>query len=98
MVAMAREQEREGAHVLDVCTAYVGRDEVKDMHEVIRRYNQAVTIPLMIDSTEWQVIEDSLKLIGGKAFINSINLEDGRKKIDTVVPLAKRYEAALVAL
>jgi 5-methyltetrahydrofolate--homocysteine methyltransferase len=98
MVAMAREQEREGAHVLDVCTAYVGRDEVKDMHELIRRYNQAVTIPLMIDSTEWQVIEDSLKLISGKAIINSINLEEGRGKIDKIVPMAKRYGAALVAL
>jgi len=98
MVGMAREQEREGAHVLDVCTAYVGRDEVKDMHELIRRYNQAVTIPLMIDSTEWQVLEDALKLISGKAIINSINLEEGRKKIDRVVPMAKRYGAALVAL
>lgn len=98
MVGMAQEQEREGAHVLDVCTAYVGRDEVKDMHEVIRRYNQAVKVPLMIDSTEWQVIEDALKLIGGKAIINSINLEEGRAKIDKVVPMARRYGAALVAL
>ncbi|MFN4261162.1 MAG: methionine synthase [Gemmataceae bacterium] len=98
MVEMAREQEREGAHVLDVCTAYVGRDEVQDMREVIRRYNQTVKIPLMIDSTEWPVIEESLKLISGKAIINSINLEEGRSKIDKVVPLAKRYGAALVAL
>jgi 5-methyltetrahydrofolate--homocysteine methyltransferase len=98
LVEMAREQEREGVHVLDVCTAYVGRDEVRDMNEVIRRYNAILTRPLMIDSTEWPVIESSLKLISGKPIINSINLEEGRKKIDIVVPLARKYGAALVAL
>jgi 5-methyltetrahydrofolate--homocysteine methyltransferase len=98
LVEMAQEQEREGVHVLDVCTAYVGRDEVRDMNEVIRRYNAILTKPLMIDSTEVPVIEASLKLISGKAIINSINLEDGRTKIDKVVPLAKRFGAALVAL
>src|SRR5205823_1499697 len=97
-VEMAQEQEREGVHVLDVCTAYVGRDEVRDMNEVIRRYNAILTKPLMIDSTEAPVIEASLKLISGKAIINSINLEDGRTRIDRVVPLAKRFGAALVAL
>jgi 5-methyltetrahydrofolate--homocysteine methyltransferase len=98
LVEMAQEQEREGVHVLDVCTAFVGRDEVRDMREVIRRYNEIIRAPLMIDSTEWQVIEAALKLISGKPIINSINLEEGRKKIDTVVPLARRYGAALVAL
>src|SRR5579871_1946741 len=98
LVEMAREQEREGVHVLDVCTAYVGRDEVRDMSEVIRRYNAILTRPIMIDSTEWPVVETSLKLISGKAIINSINLEEGRKKLDIVVPLARRYGAALVAL
>jgi 5-methyltetrahydrofolate--homocysteine methyltransferase len=98
LVDMAREQEREGVHVLDVCTAYVGRDEVRDMKEVIRRYNAVITKPLMIDSTEWQVMEASLKLCSGKAILNSINLEEGRKKLDIVVPLAKKYGAALVAL
>jgi 5-methyltetrahydrofolate--homocysteine methyltransferase len=98
LVDMAREQEREGVHVLDVCTAYVGRDEVRDMKEVMKRYNAIISKPLMIDSTEWQVIETSLKLCSGKAIINSINLEDGRKKLDIVVPLAKKYGAALVAL
>jgi 5-methyltetrahydrofolate--homocysteine methyltransferase len=98
LVEMAREQEREGVHVLDVCTAYVGRDEVRDMSEVIRRYNEVIRVPLMIDSTEWQVIEAALKRISGKAIINSINLEEGRKKLDIVVPLARRYGAALVAL
>jgi 5-methyltetrahydrofolate--homocysteine methyltransferase len=95
---MAREQEREGSHVLDVCTAYVGRDEVRDMSEVIRRYNAVLTRPIMIDSTEVPVIEASLKLISGKPIINSINLEDGRNKLDKVCRLAKRYGAALVAL
>lgn len=98
LVEMAREQEREGVHVLDVCTAFVGRDEVRDMSEVIRRYNEVIRVPLMIDSTEPPVIEAALKLISGKPIINSINLEEGRKKIDEVVPLARRYGAALVAL
>ncbi|MFL5341605.1 MAG: methionine synthase [Gemmataceae bacterium] len=98
LVEMAQEQEREGVHVLDVCTAYVGRDEVRDMCEVIRRYNEVITKPLMIDSTEWPVLEAALKRISGKSIINSINLEEGRKKLDIVVPLARRYGAALVAL
>jgi 5-methyltetrahydrofolate--homocysteine methyltransferase len=98
LVEMAREQEREGAHVLDVCDAYVGRDEARDMRETLSRFNQHVTIPLMIDSTETPVIEASLKLISGKPIINSINLEDGRKRVDQVVPLARRFGAALVAL
>lgn len=98
LVEMAREQDREGVHVLDVCTAYVGRDEVRDMTEVIKRYNAVITKPLMVDTTEVPVVETALKLISGKPIINSINLEDGRAKIDQVVPLAKRYGAALVAL
>ena len=98
LLEMAREQEREGVHILDVCTAYVGRDEVRDMKEVIKRYNAYITKPLMIDSTEVPVIEASLKLCSGKAIINSINLEDGREKLDVIVPLAKKYGAALVAL
>ncbi|MEZ6139237.1 MAG: homocysteine S-methyltransferase family protein [Zavarzinella sp.] len=98
LVEMGREQEREGVHILDVCAAYVGRDEVRDMKEIIRRYNAVITKPMMIDSTEWQVIEASLKLCSGKPIINSINLEEGRNKLDIVVPLAKKYGAALVAL
>jgi 5-methyltetrahydrofolate--homocysteine methyltransferase len=98
LVEMGREQEREGVHIIDVCTAFVGRDEVRDMKEVIKRYNALITKPLMIDSTETNVVEASLKLCSGKAIINSINLEEGRKKLDVLVPLAKRYGAALVAL
>jgi len=98
IVSMAREQVREQAHVLDVCTAYVGRDEVRDMTEVIRRFNTQVSIPLMIDSTEPPVIEAALKLIGGKAIVNSVNLEDGEERMSRVLPLCKRFGAAVVAL
>ncbi len=98
MVNMAKEQIREGAHVLDVCVAYVGRDEVRDMEEVIKRFNTSVTIPLMIDSTEVPVIETALRLYGGRAIINSINFEDGTAKADQILHLAKKYGAAVVAL
>jgi 5-methyltetrahydrofolate--homocysteine methyltransferase len=96
LVDMGQEQEREGAHVIDVCTAYVGRDEVRDMKEVLRRFNAVITRPLMIDSTEVRVIEQSLKLVSGKPIINSVNLEDGREKFDQIVSLARKYGAALV--
>ncbi|MFO0852489.1 MAG: methionine synthase [Gemmataceae bacterium] len=98
LVQMAQEQEREGVHVLDVCVDYVGRDGVRDMKEVIKRYNAVLTKPLMLDSTEVPVIEAALKLCSGKTIINSINLEDGRKTLDPKTILAKKYGAALVAL
>lgn len=98
LVEMAKEQEREGVHVLDVCVDYVGRDGVRDMKEVIKRYNEVLTKPIMLDSTETVVIEAGLKLCSGKAIINSINLEDGRKTIDPKTKLAKKYGASLVAL
>ncbi|HEY8503005.1 MAG TPA: vitamin B12 dependent-methionine synthase activation domain-containing protein, partial [Gemmataceae bacterium] len=98
LVEMAKEQEREGVHVLDVCVDYVGRDGVRDVKEVVKRYNEVVTRPLMIDSTEVPVIEAALKLCSGKPIINSINLEDGRKTLDPKAKLARKYGAALVAL
>jgi 5-methyltetrahydrofolate--homocysteine methyltransferase len=98
MVNMAKEQIKEGAHILDVCVAYVGRDEVKDITEVVRRFNTAVSIPIMIDSTEVKVIEAALKLYGGRAIINSINFEDGTAKADKILTLAKRYGSAVVCL
>ncbi|MCX6156519.1 MAG: homocysteine S-methyltransferase family protein [Ignavibacteriota bacterium] len=98
MVNMAKEQVKEGAHILDICVAYVGRDEVRDMTEVIKRFNTAVTLPLMIDSTEVNVIETALKLYAGRAIINSINFEEGTVKADKILALAKRYGAAVVAL
>ncbi len=98
LVEMAKEQEREGVHILDVCVDYVGRDGVRDIKEVVKRYNEVVTVPLMLDSTELPVIEAALKLCSGKTIINSINLEDGRKTLDPKTILAKKYGAALVAL
>jgi 5-methyltetrahydrofolate--homocysteine methyltransferase len=98
MVAMGREQVREGSHVLDLCAAYVGRDEVADMTKVVTRYRSDVPCPLMIDSTEAPVLEAALKLCGGRSIINSINLEDGLERCERVLPLAKEHGAAVVAL
>ncbi len=98
MVQMAKDQVREGAHVLDVCVAYVGRDEETDMKQIIGRLAAEVTAPLMIDSTEPTVIEAALKQAGGRCIINSINLEDGEDKFDRLCQLARRYGAAVVAL
>ena len=98
MVAMGREQVRDGSHVLDVCTAYVGRDEVADMSALITRYRSDVPCPLMIDSTEANVLEASLKLCGGRSIVNSINLEDGLERIERVVPLVIEHGAAVIAL
>jgi 5-methyltetrahydrofolate--homocysteine methyltransferase len=98
IVAMGREQVKEGAHMLDVCAAYVGRNEVADMREIITRFNQQVTIPLVIDSTEANAIEEALQHIAGKAIVNSINLEDGEERINKIVPLCKKYGAAVIAL
>ncbi len=98
MVQLAKEQIKEGAHILDLCVAYVGRDEVRDMREVMNRFNTQVALPLMIDSTEYQVIEEALKRCAGRAIINSINLEDGEERMKRVLPLCKKYGAAVVAL
>ncbi|MHB1156621.1 MAG: methionine synthase [Phycisphaerales bacterium] len=98
LVSWARGEVKGGAHVLDVCVDYVGRDGVKDMHEVVSRYVRQVTVPLMLDSTEKAVLEEGLKLAGGKCIVNSINLEDGEKRLDEVCPLLHRYGAAVVAL
>lgn len=98
MIHLAKEQLEEGAHLLDVCTAYVGRDEVKDMTEYVKKLNTQVNIPLMIDSTEATVIQKSLELIGGKALINSINLEDGEERMKKVCPIAKEFGSGIVAL
>jgi len=98
LVSWARGEVKGGAHVLDVCVDYVGRDGVKDMTEVVKRYVQQVSVPLMLDSTEKDVLEAGLKLAGGKCIVNSINLEDGEKRLDEVCPLLHRYGAAVVAL
>jgi 5-methyltetrahydrofolate--homocysteine methyltransferase len=98
IVAMGREQVKEGAHMLDVCAAYVGRNETEDMRQIITRFNQQVSIPLVIDSTEANAIEEALQHIAGKAIVNSINLEDGEERIKKIVPLCKKYGAAVIAL
>ncbi len=99
MVTMAKDQVREGAHVLDVCVDYVGRNGVADITEVVRRFVTQCTLPLVIDSTEAPVIEAALKRIGGRAVINSVNLEDGEQgRPAKIFPMARRYGAAVVCL
>ncbi|HEX2943966.1 MAG TPA: homocysteine S-methyltransferase family protein, partial [Rhodopila sp.] len=97
-VAMGREQIGEGSHALDICTAFVGRDENAEMSEVVRRFTASVNVPLVIDSTETPVIEAALKLHGGKAIINSINFEDGEHHAHDRLVLAKRFGAGVIAL
>jgi 5-methyltetrahydrofolate--homocysteine methyltransferase len=97
-VAMAREQLAEGSNSLDVCTAFVGRDETYEMNEVVTRFTSSVNIPLVIDSTETPVIEAALKLHGGKPVINSINFEDGEKAATDRLILAKKFGCAVIAL
>ncbi len=97
-VAMGREQIGEGSNALDICTAFVGRDETAEMNEVIRRFTASVNAPLVIDSTETPVIAAALKLHGGKPIINSINFEDGEGHARERLELARRFGAAVVAL
>jgi 5-methyltetrahydrofolate--homocysteine methyltransferase len=97
-VEMGREQVKEGSHTLDLCTAFVGRDEVADMTEAVTRMRGAVNAPLVIDSTEYPVLEAALKLYGGKPIINSINFEDGEAAADKRLQLARRFGAAVIAL
>ncbi|MGC9963298.1 MAG: methionine synthase [Acidimicrobiales bacterium] len=98
-VAMAKDQVREGAHMLDVCVDYTGADGVRDMTEVASRFAAQSTIPLVIDSTEPPVIEAALQWIGGRAVLNSVNLEDGDApgtRLDRFLTLAKEYGAAVI--
>jgi 5-methyltetrahydrofolate--homocysteine methyltransferase len=97
-VEMGREQVKEGSHTLDVCTAFVGRDEIAEMSEVISRMRGAINAPLVIDSTEYPVLEAALKLYGGKPIINSINFEDGEEAADKRLKLARRFGTAVIAL
>ncbi|HEX9713748.1 MAG TPA: methionine synthase [Actinomycetota bacterium] len=100
-VRVAREQVAEGAHALDVSVDFVGRDGAADMAELISRFRTQVTLPLVIDSTEPEVIEAALKQVGGRPVINSINLEEGRgvdTRLERNLRAAKRYGAAVVAI
>ena len=95
---MGREQVKEGSHALDICTAFVGRDEVAEMDAVVSRMRGAVNAPLVIDSTELPVLESALKLYGGKPILNSINFEDGDGAAAKRMELAKRFGTAVIAL
>ncbi|MEH1995967.1 methionine synthase [Nostoc sp.] len=96
LVSMARAQVKEGAHILDVNVDYVGRDGVRDMHELVSRIVNNVTLPLMLDSTEWEKMEAGLKVAGGKCLLNSTNYEDGEQRFLKVLDLAKKYGAGVV--
>jgi 5-methyltetrahydrofolate--homocysteine methyltransferase len=99
ILEVAREQQDSGAHVLDICVAVTERgDEAEQMAKLVKLLSMSVELPLMIDSTEAPVIEAALEHVPGRAIINSINMENGRKRIDSVVPIAKKHGAALVAL
>ncbi len=98
LVAIGREQQREGAHLLDVCVAYVGRDEVRDMEQFLTRLVTQIQMPLMVDSTEVPAIEKALEVAPGKAVVNSINFEDGEAKARQILDLCKRHGASVVAL
>ncbi|NEP16120.1 MAG: methionine synthase [Leptolyngbya sp. SIO4C1] len=96
LIALARNQVKEGAHVLDVNVDYVGRDGERDMHELVSRLVTNVTLPLMLDSTEWTKMEAGLKVAGGKCILNSTNYEDGDERFFQVLALAKTYGAGIV--
>lgn len=100
-VEMVRDQIREGAHMLDLCVDYVGRDGVADMTELAGRFATASTLPIVLDSTEVPVIQAGLEKLGGRAVINSVNYEDGdgpESRFAKVTSLAREHGAALIAL
>jgi 5-methyltetrahydrofolate--homocysteine methyltransferase len=96
LVSLAKEQEREGAHVLDVNVDFVGRNGEADMHELASRLATNIKLPLMFDSTEWQKMEAGLQHAGGKSILNSTNYEDGEPRFAKVIDLAQRYGASVV--
>jgi len=100
-VEIARNQTKDGAHLLDVCIDYVGRDGVQDMHEVVSRFATSSTLPLVLDSTEPAVVEAGLELLGGRAVVNSVNYEDGEgegSRFARIMPVVKEHGAAVIAL
>ncbi|MFE2977093.1 methionine synthase [Streptomyces sp. NPDC059258] len=100
-VEMARDQIREGAHMLDLCVDYVGRDGVADMTELAGRFATASTLPIVLDSTELPVLRAGLEKLGGRAVLNSVNFEDGdgpESRFAQVSALAAEHGAALIAL
>src|SRR5216684_3652826 len=98
ILAMAKKLVNEGSHMLDLCCAIVGEDEKGYITSILERIATRVPAPILVDSTEADVVEEALKRIPGRAIINSINLEDGEKRTSKVLPMAKRYGAAVIAL
>ena len=98
ILALAKKLANEGSHMLDLCCAIVGEDEKGYISAILDRIATRVPAPILVDSTEADVVEEALKRIPGKAIINSINLEDGEKRTSKVLPMAKRYGAAVIAL
>jgi 5-methyltetrahydrofolate--homocysteine methyltransferase len=100
-VEIAREQARDGSHLLDLCVDYVGRDGAADMRELAGRFATASTLPVMLDSTEPNVIESGLEMLGGRCVVNSVNFEDGdgpTSRYARVMPIVAEHGAAVVAL
>ena len=97
LVSMGRELIRDGSHVLDVCVDCVGRDGVRDIREVVSRFAQQLAAPLMIDSTQIDVLEEGLRHAPGKCIVNSMNLEEGEAKLGEICQLARAYGAGVVA-
>ena len=98
ILTLAKKLANEGSHMLDLCCAIVGEDEKGYISAILEKIATRVPAPILIDSTEADVVEEALKRIPGKAIINSINLEDGEKRTSKVLPMAKRYAAAVIAL
>ncbi|MBE1560665.1 methionine synthase [Nonomuraea africana] len=100
-VEMAREQARDGAHMLDLCVDYVGRDGVADMKELAFRLATASTLPIMLDSTESEVLKAGLEMLGGRAVVNSVNYEDGRgpeSRFHKTMTAVREHGAAVVVM
>ncbi len=98
ILTLAKKLVNEGSHMLDLCCAIVGEDEKDYITSILEKVATRVPAPILVDSTEADVVEEALKRIPGKAIINSINLEDGEKRTSKVLPMAKRYGAAVIAL
>ncbi|KAB2348936.1 methionine synthase [Actinomadura rudentiformis] len=100
-VRIARDQARDGAHMIDLCVDYVGRDGVADMKELAFRFATAATLPIVLDSTETPVLEAGLEMLGGRAVVNSVSLEDGTgpdSKMARLMPVVREHGAAVVVM
>ena len=98
ILGLAKKLANDGSHMLDLCCAIVGEDEKEYISSILEKIATRVPAPILVDSTEADVVEEALKRIPGRAIINSINLEDGEKRTSKVLPMAKRYGAAVIAL